>query len=190
MKGVNIPGSDVLVTYVPDPRRRLKYTWEMIKLDGDWVGINTMIPNRIAAEAFREGLIPAFRKYKSFRSEVVIAEGTRIDFVLCGRPDCMVEVKNVTLVEDGIAMFPDSVTERGTKHLNHLIENCENGGRSAMLYVVQHHAAKSFTPADGIDRVYGHTLRDAFTAGVHLEAWKARVTPTEIRLINSIPIEL
>ena len=190
MKGVNVPGAEVLATYVPDPRRKLKYTWEMIKLDGDWVGINTMVPNRIAAEAFTQGLIPEFRVYKSFRSEVVIAEGTRIDFILEGPVPCMVEVKNVTLVEDGLALFPDSVTERGTKHLNHLIENCERGGRSAMLYIIQHHLAKTFSPADGIDPVYGHTLRDAFTAGVHLEAWKARVTPQEIHLTESIPIEL
>ncbi len=190
MKGVNVPGSEVYASYHADPRRRLRYTWELIKLDGDWVGINTMVPNRIAAEAFRAGLIPAFREYKSFRSEVVIDVGTRIGFVLEGNPDCLLEVKNVTLVEGGVALFPDSVTERGTKHLYHLIENAEKGGCSAMLYVIQHHAAKTFSPADGIDPVYGNVLRDAFTAGVHLEAWKASVSPKEIQLVESVPIEL
>jgi sugar fermentation stimulation protein A len=190
MKGVNVPGAEVYASYHADPRRRLKYTWELIKLDGDWVGINTQIPNRIAAEAFREKLIPAFREYQDFKSEVVIDEGTRIDFVLKGEQDCLLEVKNVTLVENGVALFPDSVTSRGTKHLYHLIEHAEKGFPAAMLYVIQHHAAKSLSPADEIDPVYGNVLRDAFTAGVKLEAWKASVSPQEVRLHISIPVIL
>jgi sugar fermentation stimulation protein A len=190
MKGVNVPGSPVLVSHHPSPHRRLQYTWEMIRLDGDWVGINTMIPNRLAAEAFAEGLIPAFRRYKHWRAEVVIAPGTRIDFALGADAQCMVEVKNVTLVENGVALFPDSVTERGTKHLHHLIAHARRGGKSAMLYVIQHPAGNIFSPADDIDPVYGKTLRQAVKAGVKIEAWKAIVTRQEIHLHQKLPIAL
>jgi sugar fermentation stimulation protein A len=177
MKRVNVPDSPVLVSHHPSPHRRLQYTWEMIWLDGGWVGINTMIPNRIAAEAFEQGLIPAFRRYRHHRAEVVIAPGTRIDFVLGATGQCLVEVKNVTLVKDGVALFPDSITERGTKHLHHLTLNVRHGSKSAMLYVIQHHAGKLFSPADDIDPVYGLALRAAVKAGVRIEAWKALVTP-------------
>lgn len=190
MKGVNVPGRPVLVSYHPDPKRHLVYTWEMIDLDGGWVGINTMIPNRIAAEALEAGLIPAFRKYSEYRSEVKISEHSRIDFTLGKSGQCWVEVKNVTLVENGHARFPDSVTERGTKHLNHLIEHVQDGGKSAVLFVIQHHAAKTVGPADDLDPVFGKTLRKAAEAGVRIEAWKATVSPKEISLNEPLRVIL
>ncbi|MBU1920154.1 DNA/RNA nuclease SfsA [bacterium] len=190
MKGVCVPGERVMVSCHDSPTRKLKYTWEMIHLEGDWVGINTHLTNKIAGEALRSGMIPAFRKYKEVRAEVKIADDTRIDFVLGSDTRCLVEVKNVTLVENRMARFPDSVTTRGTKHLNHLIHAVENGEQAAMLYVCQHHAGAQFEPADDIDPVYGDTLRQAYLAGVKIEAWVARVTPTEITLTHSIPVSL
>jgi sugar fermentation stimulation protein A len=190
MKGVNVPGSPVMVSHRPDPKRRLPHTWELILLDGGWVGVNTMIPNKIAAEAFESGLIPAFRRYAEFRSEVKIAAHSRIDFTLGKQGQCWVEVKNVTLVEDGHARFPDCVTERGTKHLRHLIEHVQAGGQSAVLFVVQHHRAQTMGPADDLDPLFGRTLREAAEAGVKLEAWKAAVSPKEIRLDRKIKIHL
>lgn len=190
MKGVCVPGARVMVSYHDSPTRKLKYTWEMIHLEGDWIGVNTHLTNKIAGEALQAGLIPAFRKYKSIRSEVKIAADTRIDFVLEADPRCLIEVKNVTLVENRVARFPDSVTERGTKHLNHLIYAVESGEAAAMLYVCQHHAGVQFEPADDIDPVYGDTLRQAYLAGVKIEAWVAKVTPAEITLSHSIPVSL
>jgi sugar fermentation stimulation protein A len=190
MKGVCIPGERVLVSYTPSPTRRLSYTWELIYLDGGWVGVNTQLTNRIAAEALSSGLIPAFRRYKSFRSEVKIAFDTRIDFVLGTRSRCLLEVKNVTLVENKIARFPDSVTTRGTKHLHRLMKAIQNGDKAAMLYVCQHHAGKAFEPADDIDPIYGATLHQAADAGVWIEAWAAEVSPTEIILSHRIPVRL
>ncbi len=190
MKGVNVPGSRVAVSYHPNPKRKLQYTWELIYLDGDWVGINTFRPNHLAAEAFEKGLIPRFRRYSVYRAEAKIADDTRIDFVLGANEAMWLEVKNVTLVDGDKALFPDSVTERGTKHLKHLTAHVKRGGKSAMLYVVQHHAARSFGPADEIDSVYGRTLRAAVRAGVAIEVWKARVTTEEIRLDNRIPVQI
>lgn len=206
MKGVNIPSNPVLLSHHPDPKRHLQYTWEMIHIDGGWVGVNTMIPNRIAAEAFEAGLIPAFRRYSEYRSEVKISEDSRIDFVLGkfmvrrgGSPDppvtlspnqCMVEVKNVTLVVNGVARFPDCVSVRAAKHVRHLIENVERGNKSAVLFVIQHHAAQSFSPADDLDPEFGIILRNAAEAGVKIEAWKAAVSPKKICLKSKVRVVL
>ncbi|MBI5059718.1 DNA/RNA nuclease SfsA [candidate division KSB1 bacterium] len=190
MKGVNVPGARVAVSHHPSPTRRLQYTWELIHLEGGWVGVNTLIPNRLAADAFETGLIPRFRRYVSYRSEAKIAADTRIDFVMGAAERMWVEVKNVTLVEAGVAKFPDSVTTRGAKHLEHLTRHARTGGRSAMLYVCQHHAAERFTSADEIDPTYGALLRRAVAAGVAVEVWIATVTPEEIRLRERLPFQL
>jgi sugar fermentation stimulation protein A len=190
MKGVNLPGHDVMVSYHGDPRRHLNYTWEMIRADDDWVGINTLVPNRIVAEALEEDRIPALRRYGEYRSEVMVAPHTRIDFVLGKSGRCWMEVKNVSLVENGTAKFPDSVTERGTKHLRAMTKHVHKGGKAVALYVVQHHAANVFTAADEIDPVYGRTLRAALRVGVLIEVWKTKVTPQEIRLDHPLPVLL
>ena len=190
MKGVNIPGNAVLVSHHPSDKRVLQYTWEMISIDGGWVGINTMIPNRIAAEAFESGLIPAFRRYGEYRSEVKISQDSRIDFVLGKRGQCMVEVKNVTLVENGVARFPDCVSTRAAKHVRHLIENVRDGNTSAVLFVIQHHAAECFSPADDLDPEFGIILRKAVHSGVRIEAWKAEVSPEGIALRERVKVKV
>lgn len=190
MKGVNVPGARVAVSHHPNPERRMQYTWQMIYLDGDWVGINTHVPNRITAEAFDAKLIPAFRRYSSYRKEVPFGGDSRIDFALGVRENMLVEVKNVTLVENGLAKFPDCVSERATKHLHRLMDNIKQGGKSSLIFVIQHHAANHFGPADDLDPVYGKTLRKAVKKGMKIEAWKARVTPEEIRLSEKVEVRL
>ena len=189
MKGVNVPGARVAVSQYPDdPARRMKFCWQMIHLDGAWIGINTMVPNKIAAEAFEAGLIPRFRKYSCYQSEVKVSSDSRIDFALGQRNQRLVEVKNVTLVENGLAKFPDCVSERATKHLHRLIEHIAAGGTSSLLFVIQHHAASAFAPADDLDPVYGKTLRKALQKGVTIEAWKAKVTTEEILLSEKVKV--
>jgi sugar fermentation stimulation protein A len=190
MKGCNIPGNPVLISHHPSDKRVLQYTWEMISIDNGWVGVNTMIPNRIAAEAFESGLIPAFRRYAEYRSEVKISEDSRIDFVLGKRGQCMVEVKNVTLVENGVARFPDCVSTRAAKHVRHLIAHVEAGNTAAVLFVIQHHAARVFTPADDLDPEFGRILRVAAKTGVKIEAWKAEVSPKGIWLKERVKVNL
>jgi len=190
MKGVNVPGARVGVSFHPDPARKMHYCWEMIHLEGDWVGINTMVPNRIAAEALEEGLIPAFRRYSCYRKEVPYGGDSRIDFALGRDEKCLVEVKNVTLVENDLAKFPDTVSERATKHLHRLMDNLKRGGKSYVLFVIQHHSASHFGPADDLDPVYGKTLRKAAAKGLKIEAWKAQVTTDEIRLSKRIRVKL
>jgi sugar fermentation stimulation protein A len=189
MKGVLVVGAPVMVSYSDSPTRKYAHTWELVEIEGKWVGINTHLPNAITAEALQSGKIPELARFKKFRREVKLPSGSRIDFML-GDDDALLEVKNVTLVENNVALFPDSVTERGTRHLHELMEFVAAGKQAYMLYVVQHHLAKSFSPADEIDPVYGTTLRDAQQAGVKLLAMKAHVTEHEIYLHESLPIEL
>lgn len=189
MKGVCIVGAPVMVSYSDSPTRKIPYTWELVEIAAKWVGINTHLPNALVAEALTNRSIPELTSYKGFRREVKLPSGSRIDFAL-GNDEALLEVKNVTLVENGVALFPDSVTERGTRHLHELMEFISQGKQAYMLYVVQHHLAKSFSPADEIDPVYGTTVRDAHQAGVKMLAMKARVTEYEIVLTEFLPIEL
>ncbi|MCL4306115.1 DNA/RNA nuclease SfsA [bacterium] len=189
MKGLCIAGAPVLISYSDSPTRKIPYTWELVEIAGSWVGINTQVPNVITAEALEQGAIPELSKFTRFRREHKLPSGSRIDFML-GDEDALLEVKNVTLVEDGIAQFPDSVTERGTRHLHELMEFVLSGREAYMLYVVQHHLARKFSPADEIDPVYGTTLRDAYQTGVKLLAMQAFVSESEIRLNKPITIDL
>lgn len=189
MKGVCIVGAPVMVSYSDSPTRKIPYTWELVEIAGKWVGINTHLPNALTAEALDKRIIPELTQFKTYRREVRLPSGSRIDFSL-DDDGALLEVKNVSLVEDGVAMFPDSVTERGTKHLHELMEFISLGGQAFMLYVVQHHQGTRFSPADEIDPVYGTTLRDAYQAGVKLIAMKASVSEHEIVLNERLPIEL
>ncbi|MBK6910522.1 MAG: DNA/RNA nuclease SfsA [bacterium] len=189
MKGVCIVGAPVMVSYSDSPTRKIPYTWELVEIAGRWVGINTHLPNGLVAEALTNRAIPELEHFGKFRREVKLPGGSRLDFAL-GEDEAFVEVKNVSLVENGVALFPDSVTERGTRHLHELMELQAHGKQGYMLYVVQHHQAVSFTPADEIDPVYGTTVRDAHMAGIILLAYSAKVTTSDIILTHSLPIEL
>ncbi len=192
MLGCNIPGSPVLVSQSTNPNRKLAYTWELVASTGGWIGLNTMYPNKLAYEAIQQEIIPELAGYSSIRTEVPYGhERSRIDLLLEeGSKRCYVEVKNVTLVEQGQALFPDAVTVRGQKHLRELMEMVKEGYRAALLFTVQHHDATEVRPADRIDPVYGSLLRQAATHGVELLAYQAFVSPEEIRLTKRLPVNL
>jgi sugar fermentation stimulation protein A len=189
MRGCAVPGSTVLLSRSDNPARRLLYTWELVHVDGCWVGINTALSNRLAREGIDQGIVTELHGYERIRQEVCYgAERSRIDLLLEEPGQCYVEVKNVTLVEEGAARFPDAVTERGQKHLQELMAMVEAGARSVNLFVVQREDARAVSPADAIDPAYGRLLRQAAEAGVELLAYQARVTPTEIILSKPLPI--
>lgn len=190
MKGVNIPRAKVALSRKEHGTGKLAFTWEMIFVAGGWVGINTLAPNRIIREAFEQKLIPGFRQYSAFKPEAWISPDTRIDFAMGAARNHWVEVKNVSWVEKGVARFPDSITTRGQKHLIHLTRHAQRGGKSTMLYVVQHHGAEIFEPADDIDPAYGELLRKAVRAGVKIQVWKARVSIRGIELDKKIRYRL
>lgn len=192
MKGCNLPGVPVMLSLSPNLNRKLAHTWELVQVDGYWVGLNTMLPNRLAEEAILEGTISELQGYQRLRREVPYgSERSRIDLLLEDEQRrCFVEVKNVTLVEVGLALFPDAVTERGQKHLRELMEVVRNGDRGVILFTVQRGDGVAVAPADAIDPVYGRLLREAVAHGVEALAYRALVTPHEIRLTEPLPVEL
>lgn len=191
MLGCAAPGSPVLLSRSDNPTRKLAYTWELVQVDGSWVGINTGLPNKLAQEGITQGVVTELQGYERIRQEVCYgAERSRIDLLLEEPERCYVEVKNVTLVEGDVALFPDAVTTRGQKHLRELMAMVKSGARAVNFFVVQHTAAESVSPADAIDPAYGRLLRQAAAAGVELIAYQASVTPAEIVLIRRLPVVL
>lgn len=189
MKGCAAPGDRVLLSMSANPRRKLAYTWELVEVNGLWAGINTGLPNRLVAEAVAAGRIPELAGYDSIRPEVRYGENGRIDILLSGPAGlCYVEVKNVTMVEGGRALFPDAATLRGQKHLKELMREVREGNRGVIFFVVQRADADALAPANGIDPEYGRLLRLAVKGGVEALAWQARVGPEEIFLDRPLPV--
>ena len=186
------PGSLAYVSTNDNPNRKLKYTWELVRSGKALVGVNTAWANGLAAEAIRAGRIPELRGYPSLRREVNYGTGSRIDWLLegDGRPPCYVEVKNVTLGRDGVASFPDAVSVRAAKHMAELAAQVRAGNRAAVLFVVQRTDCEVMTAADDIDPAYGIALREAAGAGVLVLAWRARISPKQIRLVEPLPVKL
>ena len=191
MMGCKEPGSPVYISRSDKEGRKLLYTWEMLQINRAWVGINTMHPNRLVAEAVETGTLSELSGYNTIRREVMTRPGTRLDLCLEGRDGlCFVEVKNVTLAMQGVAAFPDAISERGTKHLKELIRLRRKGHRAVVFFVIQRQDCHSFRPADEIDAEYGRWLRRAVKAGVEALPYRAKVTPKGIFLTQRIETRL
>lgn len=184
------PGRPVYLSRSDDPRRRLRYTWELIRMPDSLVGVNTQVPNRLVAGAIAAGAVPELAGYGPPRREVSVSPGTRLDILLerAGSPPCFVEVKNCTLVRDGEAAFPDAVTERGRKHLEEMTRMVREGVRCVMFFLIQRMDAAFFLPADDIDPDYGQALRRAARAGVELLPYDVHLDPAMIRINRRLPL--
>ena len=190
MKSCIEEGAEVYMTPIDDPKRKTKFTWEMIKINGNWVGINTNVPNQLAFEAVTNGELTKLSGYNYVKKEVVF-ENSRFDiYAENSREKAFIEVKNVTLKDGSYGRFPDAVTKRGKKHLNSLMRVKEQGIRAVMLYVIQREDVDIFAPAWDIDPEYSKTLVDAYQKGVEIIPVQAKITPVEIRIINELPFEL
>lgn len=191
MKGCAAPGSRVYLSRSTNSGRKYPYGWELVQADGFWAGINTGLPNRLTREAIEDGIVAELQGYTAIRPEVPYGEHSRIDLLL-EKPGerCFVEVKNVTLVENGRALFPDAVTTRGQKHLQELMRVVREGDRGVIFFTVQRGDGNSVSPADLIDPEYGRLLRLALANGVEALAYRALVTPEEIRLTERLPVIL
>ena len=189
MKGCATPGSRVYISRSTNTARTYPFTWELAEADGFWAGINTSLPNRLVHEAIANGTVIELQGYDTIRPEVPYGEHSRIDLLLESPVRrCFVEVKNVTLVENGKALFPDAVTTRGQKHLNELMRVVRDGDRGVIFFTVQRGDGRSVSPADSIDPEYGRLLRLALKNGVEALAYRAQVTPQEIVLTERLPV--
>ena len=193
MLSVNAPGSRVWLSPAADPNRKLRYTWELIEVGNGLVGINTGLPNRIVAEAITDGTIAELAGYPVLKREQKYGKNSRIDILLegPGRPPCYVEVKNVTLKRGpgDLAEFPDSVTERGAKHLREMTDIVAAGGRAVMVYLVQRTDCRRFSVADDIDPAYATGLKTALAAGVEAVCYSCRLGPDAITVAEPLTFD-
>lgn len=194
MLGCAEPGSRVWLSHSDSARRKYAHTWELVEVAGGVrVGIHTGRANGLVREALEGQLVPSLADYGTIRAEARLPDSrTRFDFHLTDHPDAgaaWVEVKNVTAaVDDGVALFPDAVTSRGTRHLDALRGIAETGGRAVLLFCVQREDVREVRPADAIDPAYGKALRRARDAGVEIHALGARVAPDELVLERALPV--
>ena len=212
MLGLCQPGAPVLASPASNPDRKLKYTQECVWLAqravpdpqqqpqppqpgvqpsarGFWVGVNTSTPNRMLEAAFHAHRLPFAQGYTTLVREAKRGQ-SRLDGLLSGPdlPPLWVECKNVTMVEDDAACFPDAASERGQKHLRELMDIVANGERAAMLYLVQRPDGTCFAPADFIDPAYAALFYEALHAGVEMYPFRALVSPAGIDLGPLLPV--
>lgn len=185
MLGLKDPGLTAWLSTNNDPKRKLKFSLEILEVDSGPVGINTAWPNRIAEEAILAGEVQELAGYESLRREVKYGENSRIDLLLedSQKGLAYVEIKNVHLMrEAGLAEFPDSVTTRGAKHLRELTNMVQEGHRAVMFYLIQRTDCEMVSIARDIDPTYGEELDKALSAGVEVICYDCSIALDEIKL--------
>lgn len=195
MKGCLFPGGKVWFSESSNLKRKYPYTWEIAESDsGDFILINTALPNKLVREAIEAGVLSELLGYEKIQPEVRYGdEKSRIDLFLSegSRPDCYVEVKNVTLLEsDAQGYFPDAVSLRGQKHLRELERVAVSGLRAVLVFCVSHTGIKSVSPAEHIDPAYARTLREVVANGVEVLAYECEVSPERVRVSRQLPVKL
>lgn len=204
LKSANNPGQNCLFSTSDNPERKLKWTLEMIKSpdSASWIGVNTATPNTVMRETLLQavgkgsdamGTFATWAQFDEVKPEYKISAETRLDFMLKKKnTDKMhfIEVKNVTLAENGVAKFPDAVTERGQKHLRELMALMEQGHTAEIVFTIQRSDCSTFAPADEIDPEYGQLLREAFKKGLTVSPLVVDLSPLEVTLSeNKLPLK-
>jgi len=183
-------GAPVYLSPAQDPKRKTKFTWEMIFINDHWIGVNTGIPNLLVYEAIRDRIIAGIDQYTEVRREVKFGD-SRFDVYAENKYEkCFIEVKNVTMRVGNKALFPDAISTRGQKHLKTLIEVKKAGMRAIMFYVIQRQDVEAFGPAKEIDPHYAAALKEAYENGVEIFPYIAEVSPNGITLGKKLPFEI
>lgn len=196
MTGVCIPGNRVYVSKSDNPKRKLLYTWEIIEVHDNeptWVGINTALPNRIVKCALEQHLFPEIGQYSEIKPEVAYGqEGSRVDFRLtsqAGERPVYVEVKNTTWVKGNLALFPDTVTTRGQKHLRELMGILPEA-KAFVLFFINRGDCPRFAPGDDADPAYGKLFREAIEAGLGVLPCRFNVSPEGIEYTGLADLDI
>jgi len=187
MKTCAKPGWRVMISDSQNPKRKLRFTWEMVHNGKGWIGINTQMPNKIVKEAIENNEIPELTGYTKIITEKKYGQNSRIDLFLeklSGQ--CYVEVKNVTMMEENTYLFPDAVTIRGLKHLNELAEMKKQGHRAVMFFLIQRNNGTIFKPCKVIDPEYSDKLNEVYEKGVEILPYVANVSPHEITISHKV----
>ena len=191
MLGLLNKGNTVFFSKSENPKRKLKYTLEIIKINKTLIGINTLLTNKIVLEALNNKRIKKIDKFNNIKSEVKFSDNTRFDFLISNSKEkAFLEVKNVTLSrKNEIAEFPDAVTSRGAKHLRELINAKKKGYNCYILYLIQREDCKSFKIANDIDEEYKIIFDKALNNGVKMLCYDCKLNNKEIVLNNEIKYE-
>lgn len=190
MLGLNMPGLPVWLSKSPDPKRKLSHTLELVQVDGGLVGINTMRPNRLVAEALAGDALPELTGYATHRREVAYGTKSRVDFLLQhpDRPPCWLEIKNVHLRRTGtLAEFPDCVAARSLKHLKELTAMVAEGHRAVALFVVQRTDCDRFSACAELDPAFAKGLDVAADAGVEVLVYGCEISPQAVSIAQPMP---
>ncbi|MDK9714463.1 MAG: DNA/RNA nuclease SfsA [Sulfuritalea sp.] len=188
MTGCLTPGMAAILWDSADPARKRRYTWRAVEFEGGWIGTDTHLANRIVEEALRLKLVPGLESYCALAREQLLEAGFRVDFVLAGpQGECVVEVKSATVVENGVARFPDSATPRGVKHLKALKRLALAGKRAVLLFLVQRADAHSFVVSNSHDPTYAETFDEAVSSGVEVIALSVAVSPAGFGIPKTLP---
>tara|TARA_B110001452_G_scaffold244981_1_gene229357 strand:+ start:681 stop:1376 length:696 start_codon:yes stop_codon:yes gene_type:complete len=190
MKGLLDEGNEVFISKSDNPKRKLKYTLEIIKVKKNLVGVNTQFANKIALHGLSNNLIKELSNNDNIKSEVFFDKETRFDFLIeKNKKKTFVEVKNVTLFRDKkIAEFPDSITSRGSRHLKALINAIKEGYKTYLLFLVQIHGVEYFKIAKDIDEEYFKNYLLAKKAGVNFLAYQCKINSKEIKIKKKLKI--
>jgi sugar fermentation stimulation protein A len=189
MHELMVHGARVYLLEKRGEHRKTRYDMVLVDYGGVMVGVDSRLPNKLLAEAVNAGRLKEFRGYKVEKTEPVFHD-SRLDLVLSdGKGQVMVETKSCTLVEDGVALFPDAPTKRGTRHMRTLVKALETG-RSAAVFVIQRGDAYEFRPNDGTDPEFGEALRSAASMGVETYAYVSDVSPRGVEIRERIPLRL
>ena len=190
MLGLNTPGLPAWLSVSDNPKRKLSHTLELVEADGGLVGINTLLPNRLVAEALDAGTLPDLAGYASVRREVKYGKASRVDFLLedPARGRCWLEVKNVHLMRTpGLAEFPDCVASRSTRHLEELAAQVAAGDRAVALFVVQRKDCEAFSACRDLDPAFARALDFAADAGVEVLVHACDVSLDGVNIARRIP---
>ena len=192
LEGCKEPGSPVWLRDSQSETRKLRHTWQAVKVGRSWVNVDTSLPNRVVRDAVERGRVPELSGYASVRPEVRYGTNSRIDLLLESqdRAPCYVEVKNTTLARGRTALFPDAVTSRGLKHLGELAAVAKDGARAVQFFFVSRRDVHEFRPAADVDPAYAEGLRRAAEAGVEVLAYRAKVERARLAVDSPLPVEL
>jgi sugar fermentation stimulation protein A len=195
MTGVCHIGGRVMVSYAPSPKRKLAYTWELAEVKEPlptWVGVNTALPNRVIRAALTAHLFPELAPYESVQSEVPYGADrkSRVDFLLTGAATSIyVEVKNTTWAREQVALFPDTVTTRGQKHLRELTALLPTA-RAVMLYFINRGDCDTFAPGEQADPEYAELLHRGLEKGLEVLPCRFQVTPEGVHYLGQAQLML
>lgn len=171
-----VPGTEVVLREVLSENRKTDYDLIGVSYNDQWISVDCRVPNKLVLEALKNNDLDEFKGYSIIKPEYGYGH-TRFDFFLANNSEeCLLEVKSTTLVKDGVAMFPDAVTARGTRHVNHLVKAKKEGYRASILFIIQRADACTFAPCDEIDPKFGKALRNAALEGVEIYAYKMKIS--------------